>query len=125
MLFLMVAALGPGVHTHAIFAKMRASTPSAADRAGVGVIAAAAAGDPVVFGGVRLPQLGAPPSLHALKDPRPAEPTPAGVIPTSSALAPPNSVLLSLQTLPLPDWNRPLPLLRGSHENDVRGVTNA
>jgi hypothetical protein len=37
MLFLTVAAQGPGVQTAAIFASILASTPSAADRAGVGV----------------------------------------------------------------------------------------
>jgi hypothetical protein len=122
MLFLTVAVQGAGVHTDAIFAKIRASTATAAVLDGVGV--PAAAGDAVPASGVRLPQLPATPqSLRVLCDLSVA--LLFGVMPTSSALTAPNSVLVSLHTLPLPDWNLPLPLLRGSHENEVLGVTNA
>jgi hypothetical protein len=101
---------------------MRASTATAAVLDGVGV--PAAAGDAVPASGVRLLQLPAtPPSLRDLFDLSVA--LLFGVMPTSSALAPPNSVLVSLHTLPLPDWHLPLPLLRGSQENEVLGVTNA
>lgn len=128
MLFL-TAAAEIGVHTEAIFCRIRASTASAAAEREGGVMLPLLLCLPCECGPTT-----PPPSLRDLLL-LPGVPADAallrGLMPTSGADAPPNRAAVSLHTLlllPPACMNLPPPLpaalLRGSPEKEVRGVTN-